>query len=265
MAKKTVQGKKSYIKKVGANIYNAAKARYAGKNWGSNIKNIAGDVMMLKNLLNVEKKRHSQSIQGQPLSQVLVNANGAASFDITPIMGQGVTAETRNGASIKVTGMYAMFQFVHQSATSSPIKGCIYIFKILGGRANATATASLPEVWKPNPFITGGSIIDYNSQRNTDYFKEFKLLKKQYFKVACDALTGQQQISNVSIPIKLKNHHVRFDNNSTTVTSGQIFAFILVDNGNAGATASTLTGIANAAPNTGLGYSMNLTSYYVDN
>jgi len=257
--------KKSSVVKTAKKVYKLAKGRYAGKNLGSNIKNIISDVAMMKSLLNVEKKHVTVHVANAATAQLSGNVSGLTSQDITPIMSQGTTAETRTGNSIKLTSQYIQLQFHHQTNTSAPTKGCVYIFKCVG-RANLNAFNAAAEIWKYNPFIgTGINVIDYNSQRNQDYFKDFILVRKKNFRVACDSLTGQQQITNVSIPLRYKNHHVKFDNNTNVVTSGQLYMYILLDSGNVAGTASTLTGVPVTQQLSGLLYSMNLQSFYVDN
>lgn len=258
--------KKSLVKRAIGAAGKFVKNRYASKNYGSNIKNIISDVNMMKNLMNVEKKRFTSLVIESPVGQVSANANGFGYHDLTPLPEQGVTYQTRNGASIKLTSMYLQFQFYHQTNTSASMRIVIYIVKCIG-RANQTVDNAVTEFLNMNPFINfpTPTIYDLNCSRNPDYFKEYAVIKKKYVTLRPDQIVNQQYVTDVVIPLKFKNHHIRYDKDSSTATGGQIYMFVLADSGNRAATASTLTGIPIKAALTGALYSMNVTSYYVDN
>ena len=72
-------------------------------------------------------------------------------------------------------------------------------------------------------------------------------------------------IKDVTIPLKM-SHHVRYSQDSTTVTGGQLIAIILADSGNTHASAAcTLTGVPIAAVNSALYFNYDYTAYYYDN
>ena len=67
-----------------------------------------------------------------------------------------------------------------------------------------------------------------------------------------DNVIGQLNLKRVKMGIKLRNHHVRTNNNDPTITMGQVFMIITADNGNTNtSTTSTITGIPNAGALTG--------------
>lgn len=261
--------RKTIIGKVYKTASKAINNRYVKNKPIQNIRNIVSDVNMMKKMLNVEKKHITIFRKSQPVGQVNGLISGLNATDITPIIPQGITAETRNGNSVKLVSSYIQFQFFHQANTQAQIKGQIWIFKA-AGRFNRIPFDSAAEVWKFNPFIgdgtnNGSNVIDINSQRNPDFFRDFILVRKKNFTVKMDGITGQQQVSNVNIPLKYKNHHVRYDNNSDIPTAGQIYLFILLDNGNLATLVSGCTGIPTTTGLTGLIFNMNCQHYYIDN
>lgn len=241
----------------------AAKKRYVTKTGkGLRVKQIVSDVAMLKKLINAEKKRYSLGTNNTFVGQVNGNSSGCYIADLTPYPSQGVTAETRNGASIKWTTSYLQLQFIHMSSTQSTIKGKIYIIKSDNVINSSTLMTNF---LNPSPFITSTSIYDINSAREQDYFKDFKVLATRNFSVSCDQLSGQTVQKIVKMPLKF-GHHVKFNDNTQTLSEGQVWMLIVCDSGNiATATSSTVGNISVTAPNTGLNLCWNAIDYFVDN
>lgn len=228
----------------------------------SQIARIGAEVAVLRGMMNAEKKRLTVGVNNTLVGQVNGNSSGMYTYDITPYPSQGVTAETRNGASIKWTSAYLQMQFIHMSATQSKINGRIYIVK----SKDVINTSTLQQnFFSPSPFITSTSIYDYNSSREQDYFKDFVVLKSRKFSVKCDQISGQTVQTCVKMPLKF-GHHVKFNDNTNTLTSGQVFLIVVCDSGNiATATSSTVGNISVTAPNTGLNLCWSIINYFVDN
>lgn len=262
MAKFMKQLRKGARRVVGKAV-KAAKKRYVTKTGkGLRVKQIVQDVAMLKKLINAEKKRYVTGVNNTAVGQVNGNTSGAYCVDITPIPAQGVTAETRNGASIKWNTSYLQLQFIHQSATSSTIKGKIYIIK---SDSIINSSALITGFLNPSPFISSTSIYDYNSTREQDTFKDFRVLATRNFSVSCDQISGQSVQKVVKMPLKF-GHHVKFQDNTTTLAEGQVWMLIVCDNGNMNsATASSVGNISTTAVNTGLNLCWSITNYFVDN
>lgn len=229
----------------------------------SKIAQIGAEVAVLRGMMNAEKKRWLNGVNNTAVGQVNGNTSGAYTSDITPVMSQGVTYNTRNGSSIKWTSAYLQLQFIHQAATQSTIKGSIYIIKVKN--AIIPSATLLSNFFNPSPFITSTTIYDDNCTRNQDYFKDFVVLKRKKFYVACDKISGQPNQTTIKMPLKL-GHHVKFSGDTNTLTDGQVWMLIVTDNGNMNsATASSVGNISNTAVNTGLNLCWNIVDYYVDN
>lgn len=272
-------------KKVGR----AIKRRYfKGKGYRNpKLVTMSKDIMRLKALVNAEKKQFQINTAtpfsvGQYVQSSATNANCACfCTEITPFPTSGTGYNQREGSSIKLHSSLMRFQLYQQSQTSSPIKISIQIIKVVGatqnisystaGGGSSTLPTGLINLYDVNPFIgagtgTMGQIIDYNSQRNQDNFKDYVVLRKKNFTLKNDALGSQTIIKDIKIPMRYKNHHVRFDKNTTNITEGQLFLLILCDNGNTNSTnTGTLTGVPNTGVNTGAMVQYAITHYYYDN
>lgn len=108
---------KKFVKRVVKRAGRALKKRYfKGKGYGNpNVGQIASDVMMLKKLVNAEKKHTTIQVNGIGLGQVNVNAAGFYAVDLTPVPSAGVSEIQRTGTSIKLVSSHMRFQFIGQT------------------------------------------------------------------------------------------------------------------------------------------------------
>lgn len=261
-------GFKHTAKKLATSAQNAIIERYAPEK-GFQYKKLLKDVLRIKALINVEKKRFifSPSSQGS-LGQLFGNSNGYLCEDITPNVGVGSGYMQRSGSSIKLTGMYMKLQLYHLSNTTQPVKCKLMIFHVKGAPL-ASPSTEMTNILNPNEWIaqynSGHLLYDYNSLRNPDYMGQAKLVKQKTFTVSKDSLSGQIVIKDVIVKLKLKDH-VRYDGDTTNVTSGQWFYCIVADSGNIhNSTASTLIGLPTTQVSSGLAVNRTATFYYVDN
>lgn len=225
------------------------------------------DVQMMKALLNVEKKRVvNYSTSGASLiGQVNGNSSGHYLVDVTPLPPQGTGYNQRTGNSIKWCSSHYDIQLVQQSNTNSPLKIKYYFVKVLGTPYSGMS-AVVPQFINFNPFVTGGTVYDYNSARNPDYFKDFKVVKSGTIYMAPDPQSATTMIKTLKLGFKLDNHHVRWSVDNSTLSQGQIFLLMVADNGNINAsTVSTLGGIPNTNSQTGVIFNYIRTDYFVDN
>lgn len=257
-----------FVKRIAKKAGSAIKKRYfKGKGYSKpKLVQMAKDVMLLKKMVNAEKKRFVISSVSQAFGQVNANANGYYALDITPTPSQGTTSITRNGNSIRLHSSYLQFQFAQQSSANQPIKGEILLFRVNGDNVSNVSTW-LNSYFNANPFITGANIIDYNSTTNPDFYKTGTIIRRKKFTMAVDQISGQLMLTTVKVGMKYKSHHVRYQADGNQVPSyGQIFMMIRVDSGNSSTTtASTLGGIYVPQTNTGLQVSHNITHYFYDN
>lgn len=238
---------RSYVKRAGRKAWKAVKKitgdRY-GRGWKQistkGIPQMVKDINYLKSAINSEKLRYNISTSQtapQAIGQIQGNAVGYYGFDITPNPVQGDGYNNRTGSSIKLHSSNLRFLFTEQTNAMSELRFKVMLFEVKGNTTTAVTAAS--EIFSANPF-TG--IIDYNSTRNPDYFKDYKLLRVRHCKIPMNpaSIAGQIGTKEIRIGMKYKNRHVRWDKNTTVITSGQIIMFVFCDAGNCETTASTL-------------------------
>jgi hypothetical protein len=244
---------KKYVKRVAKKVGRIARKRYAPKG-KVNYSNIVKDVKFLKSVLNPEKKTFQYTNTDQGLGQCSGNVSAFYVSDITPLPAQGTTSITRNGNSVRLHSSYCKFQFQQQSANvQSPMRLKIQVIQVMGTPYTSLGGLAIPAMYNANSFITGGTIIDYNSDRNTNTFGTFKVLREKRITLPANIISGQHMVKTISFGMKYKSHHVKFAlDGSQTIQSGQILLLILADNGNSSTgTASTLAGTQATAVKTG--------------
>lgn len=260
--KKVKRVVRRYAQKAGS----ALKKRYfKGKGYSQpKLVQMAKDVSVLKSMLNAEKKRLEVTISDGTVGQVNGNSSGHYLYDLTPVVAQGTGYNQKTGNSFKWHSTFLDFQFIAQSALSNRTRLKIELVKVVG-QPFSTVSDILAKYIEPTAF-TSGTVYDLNSPRDPDYFKNYVVLKRKYVTINAETVSSQLQMARVKMGLKLKNHHVRTDNNTATVTMGQIFMIITADNGNVSTgTASTITGIPNTAINTGITFRSEFTYYFYDN
>lgn len=255
---------KSMLRRAGA----AAKKRYMAKpggrksTGGVRVAKMAKDIMYLKSVLNPEKKRYTYTEANLLVGQVNGNADGLFNRDVTPVMNQGVTYDTRNGASIKLHSSIYHFQLAQQAGAVGKIKAMIEIWEVKGDPLTGFTFSN--EHWDPNTF-TG--VRDFNCQINPDHYMKARCLARRSISVAADQTTGEKLLTDVKIPLlynKGQGKHIRYEKDSNTVASGQMYLIIRCDRGNIATTPSGLN-VPDVGINTGLIFNYNRVDYYYDN
>lgn len=225
----------------------------------SQVAGLALKVAKLYSMLNTEKKRFDISNNSQLVAQLAINASGTYALDVTPIPAQGVAFNQRTGSSIKPHSAIHKFQFWSQSATT--VQATKFRIEFWHNKGPTTsAAAALSEIYNVS---TGSGIIDYNSQMDPDYTGTYTRFFRKNYVLPAPQYNGQVQIKDIVIPLRLKKH-VRFNDNSTTVTDGQIIMFILADSGNL-STVSTATNVPVLTALSGMLFNQDLKYYYYDN
>jgi len=254
--KKYKKGGIRKVAKYGARkIYN----RYSTGGMGQVVK----DVAMLKGLINTEKK-YLDASYSNTVGQCLGNSRGDNFQDITPIPTQNVTYNGRTGQSIKLVS--ATIQLIINNQATQRVKQKIRfdIYYIKGDPK--TITGMNNELYDPNPLTT---IVDYMSNRNPNNFSDFKKICSRVVYYPEEPHSGSGAAARQkTLKINLKlNHHLRFDKNTNTLISGQIYIHAVTETGNCSlATAvTTLPYIQNTVINTGFTVNMWTRFYYVDN
>lgn len=256
-----------YVRKMFSKAKGAIKKRYTAKRGGRKftggvrVQKMAKDIMYLKSVLNPEKKRYVVGAIDQLVGQVNGNSDGGYYADVTPTPAQGITAFTRNGASIKLHSSIWHFQFVQQVGVVAKIRGVIEVWAMDGD--SYTGFTFRDEHFDPNPF-TG--VRDFNCQINPDNYMKGKCIARRNFSIASDQTSSEKLVTDMKIPIKYnkgQGKHIRFAGDGSTIQFGQLYLIIRTDRGNIGAV-STL-GVPDVNINTGLNMSWNRVDYFYDN
>lgn len=270
----TTMGVYKKMKSMGRKAARMVKKRYMAKpggrksTGGVRVAKMAKDILYLKSVLNPEKKRDTQ-IGASSVAQVNANTDGRYFAEMTPIISQGVTTFTRNGASIKLHSSIYHFQFVQQLNTINPIKLVLELFHITEEPYAPASFNFFTERFNPNPFIGSGTEVrDYNSQINPDNYMKGRCIARRYLTLKSDQVSNNRNTLDLKLPIKYNNGqgiHIRYDKNTNTVEHGQLYLMIRADRGNFAGTPSTLDGAPDTAVFTGVDFRFNRTDYFYDN
>jgi hypothetical protein len=271
---------KKYAKKGFRNVGRLAKKRYTvkGRGFGSyagrklNFSAIGKDVAMLKAMVNAEKKRVITSTVSGVIGQVDFNAPGGMCHDLTPSISQGTGYSSRIGNSVKIHSMFIQCQLQSQSAQLTQNTLVIQIFKVIGqpyvSGTNATFGFSnnsnpLNHIFLSDPFSGVRTLI---SPRDPDYFKRFRVLRTIRRTIKADSTGSESTIKTIGIPLKFKNYHLKYSQDTSTLTEGQLLMVAFLENGNSSTSSSSA--VSNApvtAINTGYKFLYTTTHYFYDN
>lgn len=253
---------KKYVRKAKKYV----KRRYTKQGGGLRYKKMFNDIMKLKSIVNAEKKHVIKGSSGNLIGQVNENVSGHYIVDATPIVGQGSGEGQRNGDSIKLCTASFNLLFKQQTSNNIPIKGVIELYQVLG--LPQTIGDITGRLYKPNAWIPSVPIYDLNSNVDSDYRQQYKLVMKRNFFVKADTSAGQQQITNLKIPIKFGKFgtHIKYDDGTNTVASGQMIMLIRVNGGNSSGTDSTISGgLTTATASTGIQLNSQIQYWFYDN
>lgn len=264
--------KSKWMKKTGRKIYKQTgyvnpvkKGRVSSSRVLRQLPKLAADVLSLKSMVNAEKKRlEVPQTTAQAVGQISTNSSGHFLLDFTPVIAQGTGYNQRTGNSVKWHSSFLDLQFIQQVNQISRMRFKIQLVKVVG-LPYSTMSNVMGKFIEPTAFVTGGTIYDYNSPRNPDYFRDFVVLRTVYATMKADSTTGDSAIVRKKIGIKFKDHHIKTDLNTSTLTQGQVFLLITCDQGNCGGSVSTLTNVAQTAASTGALLNYEFTHYYYDN
>lgn len=266
-------GTKKYGRRLARAGVKKLKKRYTAKpggrrsTGGVRVGKMARDIMYLKSVINPEKKVYNAYQTGLTVGQINGNTDGAYFEDVTPLPTQGITAETRNGASIKLHSSVWHMQFAQQTSCISNMKVIVEIWAI--EKEPYTGFTWFNDHWKGNPFISGADVRDYNASIDPNNFMKGKCIARRVFTLMADQLGTEKYIKDIKIPVnynKGQGRHIRFKANTQTLEYGQLYLVVRTDRGNMSTTTpSTLTGIPETTINTGMTMSYNVMNYFYDN
>lgn len=239
-----------YIKRSVSSLAKKAK-KFVKKRYGFNKKSggprygkIASDVLMLKKMINAEKKVIEYAYGGLEAPTIFnigqVNgtaASGAFILDITPFPQLGNQVNQRNGNSIKACS--ALYQFQIQQMSAMTIDTTIIIeFWIVKGTPEGSAT-TLANLFTPATF---SGVIDTNSARNQDKFNDYQLIRRFVKKQKADSLSNDANLLTFNVPMKFnrgKGHHVRLATDNVNILNGQMMMTLRASVGNMSSTTNS--------------------------
>lgn len=260
--------KKSGTRKYARRIYKATGLVNPIKKGRLSTTRLAKDVAMLKGIINSEKFRVETQSQNNLVGQVNGNSSGHYIADFTPAPTQGDGYNNRQGQSIRWKSSHYSFYFTKQGSNVGSCRVKIELIQIIGEPYSTPSTAINNKYIEPNRWITGGTVYDIASDRKPEYFKNFRVLRTKYVNFPAPQYAGQAAVQQkiVNFGVKLPNHHVKWNLNSNTLSSGQVLCLVTMDTGNCSSTTtSTLLGVTNATTGSGLSMSWNKVDYYYDN
>lgn len=221
---------------------------------------------------------------GQPFPIAQQNANGPfgittiggwACIDITPFPTENNGFSGREGSSITLTSSYMQFKFTQQSVnTLTPIKIRMTIVQVLG--APQAASGALQSFYLNSALPNGSAInsnagiIDYNSNTSPDQRGQYRVLYNKTTTLWQDNIDSGLQVRNHVIKMKYNRgagQVVRYLQNTTQVTHGQMMLFMTADAGNMSGDAFTGAGnltMVNNSSFSGAACNFNICHYYTD-
>lgn len=236
MPKKSVYARK--YKNTARKIKNTGKAVGTAvrqvKNSIPKVVQLAQQVEFLMSMVNAEKK--NQQFTDTTVYKIAQNngaGSGALAVDITPTISQGSSEDQRNGDSIKVCSMCAQFELSNNSfLTLQSTKVTLYVVRQY---ENDYTTANIiPFFLLNNPF---SGVIDYNSDRNYQFFKKFKVMAQKTVTIKQNQNDSANQIQKVNIKVPLKlDYHMRYNKGLTTLITNPVFLIAVADSGDTAGT-----------------------------
>jgi len=200
---------------------------------------------------------------------------GWVSMDITPYPVENNGFSGREGSSITLQSSYAQFKITQQSAnTLTPIRLRFTIVATQG--APQDPKTALESFYLQSALPNGsainanGGLIDYNSNTSPDQRGQFRVLYNKTTVLKQDNIDAGLQVKNHIIKMKYNRgvgHVVRFLQNTTSITHGQLLLFITADAGNIADNSFTGAGaltLVNNAAFSGAAINFNICHYYTD-
>jgi len=213
---------------------------------------------------------------GQQTAQsISATQGGWAAFDMTPYPIENNGFAGREGSAITLQSSYCQFKFTQQSSqTLTPIRIRMRIVQVLG--APQTPQAAL-EAFYLNSALPNGSnignnsgLIDYNSNISPDQRSQYRQIYHGTTTLWQDNIDAGLQVKNHVIKLKYNRgagHVVRFLQNSTTITHGQLIMFMTADAGNIGTPTFSGNGsptLINNSGTSGADCNFNICHYFTD-
>lgn len=212
----------------------------------------------------LEKKHITGSLSSIYVGQVNGNIAGYSFSDITPLIGQNDGYNNRTGSKVSICSMSVRFQFWQQASVQQNVSLKYHIVYVPNNNENSLSLM-MSQMFQNNPF---SGIIDYNSSRNPDYMKSYKILRtgRCYLPQDSTTSTAQSIVKESRIGIKLKKPiTLTYSANTNSIAQGRFMLLVFANCGNSNtSTACTLANVPITGTSTGLYYNMAYDTYYYD-
>lgn len=180
------------------------RGRYDPRRVGAvkSLTNLAKDVKMIQERLNVEKKfvtlHNLDSGLGMGIGQVAGNFDGAAAPSVSPLVNEGTGSDERTGAQVRFTGISMRLQLSGQTACDAGLKAHVYLLRV---PAAWSVSDTIARFMNPDPI---SDHRDTNSFRNLDFMREIKIMgKKKISLPARSHATADPQVRDYSFNFKV--------------------------------------------------------------
>ncbi len=256
-------------------ISNKKMSRNRGKkSKGNDVARLVAELNIIKRQLEKQKpemKFVTTYASNWTVGQCNADAFGYRAYIISPDIAQGLTENTRVGASINWVQAQFQLQIFAQSATTAAIKLRFEFWR--PPVSTGDAEAEVNSIYDTNPFISGGSgsIVDYYSCRNEDYMGQYKLVHREQVILGADAASvasgTQPQVLSHEINLRFQKPIKVFSEGTGTggVTEGQMIMVVFANQGNRStSTASTLATLPVTAANTGVAINYVHRNFFLD-
>ena len=239
---------KSKPKSTFRRFYRKAIHPYVNKRKGyRNRMKLYQEVNSIKRMINAEKKTAIGTLENQSFAQTYNGVDGCYATQLFPTITQETGYSNRTGRSIRLSGLYMRARFSAQTNNINRTKFNVLLVRAPG--LTQTPSEVLDGMFLPDQIST---YRDLNCSRNPDKYTDYRIIASKTYFLAADQISTEVSYLDVAVPLKL-NFHVRYQEDTNTITEGMIYIILRADRGDAG---TALTGI---------GFNISYTYTYFDN
>lgn len=215
---------KRYAKKYAPKVYKKVIHPYVNKKKGyQNRQKLYKEVAAIKKMINAEKQNADYvSTTLRDLGQFNTpGVPGAGSWDITPVIAQGIGEDNRKGDSLKVCSWVLKMNV--QTNSFNTLQDVRYKFYVVRQPNNPVAAGGIArdQFLEPNPF---SGVVDYYSNRDYEHFKDWVVMGtvSGVLKTNTNDSVGQYR-SNTHTLARKQEFHIRYDKGTTAILNNPIY------------------------------------------
>lgn len=203
-----------------------AKKRYTTKKGGVRMGKIAKDVMMLKSVLNPEKKYKD--------SQVITTATNlypddpfVSTFNMGAIA-KGDDMNQRNGNSIKLSSIHFTAKIIQNGSASKVRTYYRFYFVQMKGAQPAVSRANICDKFLERSPLDA-TRTDFTCHRAMEHMTDFKIIGYISGSISSEQISGYNEGKTITLHKKFQKH-VRWDT-SNNIQEGEIYIIGIADRG----------------------------------